>query len=60
VVPALAVLTSTYLMLNLPATTWLRFFVWMAVGLVVYFAYGVRRSRLAAQGSGSHRLPAGT
>jgi APA family basic amino acid/polyamine antiporter len=46
VVPILSVLASFYLMLNLPAATWLRFFVWMAVGLVVYFAYGARRSRL--------------
>ncbi len=46
VVPILSVLASVYLMLNLPAATWLRFFVWMAAGLVVYFAYGARRSRL--------------
>ena len=46
VVPILAVLASVYLMLNLPGATWIRFFVWMAVGLVVYFAYGHRRSRL--------------
>jgi len=46
-VPVLAMLTSVYLMLNLPSATWIRFFVWMAIGLVVYFAYGARRSRLA-------------
>jgi APA family basic amino acid/polyamine antiporter len=46
VVPILAVLASFYLMLNLPGATWIRFAVWMAVGLVVYFAYGARRSRL--------------
>jgi len=45
-VPVLAVLTAVYLMLNLPAATWVRFFVWMAVGFVVYFAYGARHSRL--------------
>jgi APA family basic amino acid/polyamine antiporter len=33
-------------MLNLPGTTWIRFAVWMAIGLVVYFAYGVSHSRL--------------
>ena len=47
VVPALAILASIYLMLNLPGATWVRFFVWMAIGLVVYFAYGARHSRLA-------------
>ena len=46
VVPVLAVLCSVYLMLNLPASTWIRFLVWMAVGFVVYFVYGARHSRL--------------
>jgi basic amino acid/polyamine antiporter, APA family len=46
VVPILAVLASFYLMLNLPGATWIRFVVWMAVGFVVYFAYGARHSRL--------------
>jgi APA family basic amino acid/polyamine antiporter len=45
-VPILAVLASVYLMLNLPAATWVRFLVWMAIGFVVYFAYGARHSRL--------------
>src|SRR3954451_15637478 len=46
-VPVLSVLASLYLMLNLPAATWVRFLIWMAVGLVVYFLYGARSSRLA-------------
>ena len=46
VVPILAVLACVYLMLNLPAATWVRFFIWMAIGLVVYFAYSAKRSRL--------------
>jgi APA family basic amino acid/polyamine antiporter len=45
-VPILAVLASVYLMLNLPAATWVRFLVWMAIGIVVYFVYGARHSRL--------------
>ncbi len=49
-VPILSVLASLYLMLNLTAATWVRFFVWMAVGLVVYAAYGYRRSRLGTEG----------
>ncbi|NGN66983.1 amino acid permease [Streptomyces sp. A7024] len=52
VLPALSVLASLWLMLNLPAETWLRFAVWMALGVVVYFAYGRRNSRLGkTQGS---------
>jgi APA family basic amino acid/polyamine antiporter len=46
VVPILAILASLYLMLNLPSATWIRFFVWMAIGFVVYFAYGASHSRL--------------
>ena len=47
VVPVLAVLAAFYLMLNLPGATWVRFFVWMAVGLAFYFLHGARHSRLA-------------
>jgi APA family basic amino acid/polyamine antiporter len=33
-------------MLSLPLETWIRFFVWLAVGLLIYFLYSVRRSKL--------------
>ena len=35
-----------YTMKGLPTTAWERFGIWLAAGLVLYFAYGVRRSRL--------------
>ena len=47
VVPVLAVLACLYLMLNLDGWTWIRFGIWMLIGLVVYFAYSMRNSRLA-------------
>ncbi|HZA81022.1 MAG TPA: amino acid permease [Actinomycetes bacterium] len=50
VVPILAVVACVFLMLNLGTLTWWRFLVWMAIGLVLYFLYGSRRSRLARAG----------
>ncbi len=47
VVPVLAVAFCGYLMLQLPLDTWIRFGVWLAIGLLVYFAYGIRNSRLS-------------
>ncbi|MEU6611836.1 amino acid permease [Streptomyces shenzhenensis] len=47
VVPVLSVAATLWLMLNLPAETWLRFAVWMVLGFVVYFLYGRTHSRLA-------------
>ena len=38
-----------YTMFGLPAQAWERFGVWLALGLILYFAYGFRRSRLRAQ-----------
>ena len=45
-VPVLAVLSCVWLMVNLTVLTWLRFAVWMLLGVVVYFAYGRRNSVL--------------
>jgi basic amino acid/polyamine antiporter, APA family len=46
VVPIAAALICFYLMLNLSVETWVRFVVWMAIGLVVYFVYGRHHSRV--------------
>ncbi|MFF8945187.1 amino acid permease [Streptomyces sp. NPDC014864] len=47
VIPILSVCASLWLMLNLPAETWLRFAIWMVIGFAVYFLYGRTHSRLA-------------
>jgi APA family basic amino acid/polyamine antiporter len=47
VLPIVAALACLYLMLNLDVLTWIRFAVWLVLGLVLYFAYGRRHSRLA-------------
>ncbi len=49
VLPILSVLASLWLMLNLQSATWIRFGVWLAIGLVVYFGYSARHSRLASR-----------
>ncbi|MGW5663849.1 amino acid permease [Streptomyces sp. NPDC003758] len=46
VVPILSVCASLWLMLNLPAETWLRFAIWLVIGFVVYFLYGRSHSRV--------------
>ncbi|GAB94704.1 APA family basic amino acid/polyamine antiporter [Kineosphaera limosa] len=54
-VPWLAAAVAFYLMLTLPLETWVRFIAWMVLGLIIYFVYGMRRSRLAV---GAHDIPA--
>ncbi len=44
--PIIGTLLCIYLMADLPGATWARFLIWMAIGLVIYFAYGMRNSRL--------------
>jgi basic amino acid/polyamine antiporter, APA family len=47
-VPLLAIAGCAYLAVTLPAETWIRFLVWMALGLVVYVVYARRSSAVAA------------
>jgi len=51
--PILSILACLWLMLNLTALTWIRFVVWMVIGIAVYGLYGYRHSvlgrRLAAE-----------
>jgi APA family basic amino acid/polyamine antiporter len=44
--PILGVIFCCALMLSLPIETWIRFIGWLAIGLVIYFLYSVRHSRL--------------
>jgi amino acid transporter len=47
-IPVLGVLSCCYLMIEIPAKSWMVFFGWMALGLTVYFGYGRQKSRLAS------------
>jgi APA family basic amino acid/polyamine antiporter len=46
VTPLLGIVSCFSLILGLPWITWVRFAVWLIVGMIVYFSYGFRRSRL--------------
>lgn len=50
-VPVIAIAACLYLMTQLPLVTWMRFAIWLMVGLVLYFLYGHRRSLLHARQS---------
>jgi APA family basic amino acid/polyamine antiporter len=49
--PILSIACCILLMIGLPLETWMRFFVWLILGLVVYFLYSKRRSDLAGGAS---------
>jgi APA family basic amino acid/polyamine antiporter len=44
--PLISIVACLYLMLQLPRVTWIRFGIWLAIGLVLYFLYGYRNSVL--------------
>jgi APA family basic amino acid/polyamine antiporter len=49
VLPLLGIAFAVYLMTDLPGTTWIRFVVWLAIGLLIYAVYGYRHSRLRTE-----------
>lgn len=46
ILPIVAIIACVWLMLNLTGLTWIRFLIWMAIGVVIYFAYSRRHSVL--------------
>jgi hypothetical protein len=46
-IPLLSFLACGYLLSESGATNWERFIVWLIIGLIIYFAYGYKRSKLA-------------
>jgi basic amino acid/polyamine antiporter, APA family len=49
--PLISIVACFYLMLQLPVVTWIRFGIWLVIGLVLYFAYGYRHSALRQRAS---------
>ena len=45
-IPILGVLFCLYLLIEIPVNSWFVFFGWMGVGLLIYFIYGYRNSKL--------------
>lgn len=48
-IPIMGVLTCSYLMVEIPIVSWKWFVVWMVLGLLIYFLYGYRHSKLGQQ-----------
>ena len=46
VIPILGIATCLFMMVFLPADTWIRLIVWMAIGIALYFGYSQKRSKL--------------
>jgi len=46
--PLISIASCLYLMFQLPMVTWIRFGLWLLLGLVVYFLYGIRHSKMRA------------
>jgi len=47
IVPVLGILSCLMLMFSLPVANWERLFGWLIIGLVIYFSYGMRHSRIS-------------
>lgn len=46
-IPVLGLVCCLYMMAQIPAHSWLGFFIWLAIGLVIYFSYGYKHSKVA-------------
>jgi APA family basic amino acid/polyamine antiporter len=49
VVPILGILVCGYMIYGLPFDTKMRLIIWMVIGLIIYFTYGIRHSRVRDQ-----------
>lgn len=57
VFPMLGIISCAYLMLSLPVLTWVRFLVWLDIGMVIYWIYGRNHSPLLDAREAAARTP---
>lgn len=55
--PILGIVSCSYLMLSLPVLTWVRFLVWLDLGMIIYWFYGRTHSPLMNQAEHARRQP---
>ena len=55
--PVMGILSCSYLMLSLPVLTWVRFLVWLDLGMIIYWFYGRTHSPLVVAKEASARTP---
>jgi APA family basic amino acid/polyamine antiporter len=51
--PVISVVACAWLMVNLPVDTWIRFAIWLVVGMAIYFVYGYQHSRVRKEAESS-------
>jgi len=52
-IPILGLVSCFYMMAQIPAKSWMGFAIWLVIGLVIYFGYGARHSKLRRVGASS-------
>jgi APA family basic amino acid/polyamine antiporter len=56
-VPVLGIISNGYMMYKLGWVNWARLIIWLVIGMVVYFSYGIKHSRVQRLASGSGPKP---
>jgi len=55
-IPVISLLTNFYLMAQLGITNWMRFFIWLVIGLVIFFTFGRKHSVISMSNDSEHSI----